>query len=142
MSQHEIYRQAIYRRDALQAELAEIAQFISLFEKLFGPDPDQVLGARDAVNSISPDDREIRKRNNPKIIADLAEKALVSSNRPMQRGELVDAIERMGVPIQSDDKPRYIGTILWRNLDRFENIEGRGYWLKGRHLPEVQSLFE
>jgi hypothetical protein len=28
-----------------------------------------------------------------------------------------------------DDKPRYIGTIMWRHKDRFVNLKGHGYWV-------------
>ena len=52
----------------------------------------------------------------------------------MQRGELVDAVEKAGMPIISDDKPRYLGTILWRNGDRFVN-RADGYWLKHEPIP-------
>jgi hypothetical protein len=43
--------------------------------------------------------------------------------------------------IPSDDKPRYLGTILWRNSDTFESVDG-GYWLKGVPLPKEESEFE
>ena len=35
------------------------------------------------------------------------------------------------------DKAAYIGTILWRHRNRFSNIEGKGYWLKGIKVPET-----
>ena len=60
--------------------------------------------------------------------------------KPVQRGEMVERIEAKGVKIWSDDKPRYIGTVLWRDKDRFVNIEGEGYWLKG--LKQTHSEFD
>jgi hypothetical protein len=142
MTHHEFYREAIARRNTLREELREIEQFIGLFEKLFGADADQAQAGDKAEAAAASYALAPRTRNNPKAIADLAEKVIESANRPLPRGELVDALEGMGVPLYSDDKPRYIGTILWRNMDRFENIEGRGYWLKGRPLPETESLFQ
>ena len=55
----------------------------------------------------------------------------------MMRGELADAIEAGGVKMPSKDKPRYLGTVLWRERERFVNLEGHGYWLVGLDGPEV-----
>lgn len=145
MTQHEVYRQAIARREMLRNELHDIEQFIELFEKYFGSNYSSIEQSNEASLascSRGVDDAPNKRRNNPKVIADLAEKAIESAGRPLQRGELVDIIEGMGVPIHSEDKPRYIGTILWRNEDRFENIEGKGYWLKARKIPDYESLFQ
>lgn len=49
----------------------------------------------------------------------------------MNRPELVDELEKRGHDIPSDDKPRYRGTILWRNRRRFRNLPGFVYWLIG-----------
>jgi len=57
--------------------------------------------------------------------------------RPMQRGELVAAVEERGVTIPSEDKARYLGTILWRNRDQFVNIPEAGYWLADAPCPAV-----
>lgn len=32
--------------------------------------------------------------------------------------------------MESKDKPRYVGTILWRLSEQFVNLEGKGYWLR------------
>jgi len=42
------------------------------------------------------------------------------------------------VELESQDPPRYIGTILWRNSDRFINIPNEGYVLASR-LTEEQK---
>jgi hypothetical protein len=55
------------------------------------------------------------------------------------RGELVDEMERRGVAIPSADKQRYVGTILWRQAQKFEHV-GDGYWLRGRALPNFSLL--
>jgi hypothetical protein len=44
-------------------------------------------------------------------------------------------MEKRDVTLPSEDKPRYVGTILWRNSDRFRNLPEFGYWLKERPWP-------
>jgi hypothetical protein len=55
----------------------------------------------------------------------------------MTRSEIAHELELRGHPITSTDKAAYIGTILWRHRNRFSNIEGKGYWLKGIKVPET-----
>jgi hypothetical protein len=54
-----------------------------------------------------------------------------AAGRPLTRSDLVKGLEERGLTLDSKDKPRYVGTILWRLRDQFENLEGHGYWLKG-----------
>jgi hypothetical protein len=68
------------------------------------------------------------------------ETILKDGGKPLQRGEFVEEIEKRGHMIPSEDKPRYLGTILWRREDLFESIEGRGYWLKDVPVPPEHDL--
>ena len=52
----------------------------------------------------------------------------------MTRGQLNDALRERGVVVPGNDPARYVGTIMWRNQDMFESVEGQGYWLKGEPL--------
>ena len=54
----------------------------------------------------------------------------------MTRGQINDALEKRGVIVPGKDRSRYVGTIMWRNRDTFESVEGRGYWLKGEPVPD------
>lgn len=139
---NEALREAEARREALKAELGEIEQYIALHQKLFGgrdssPSATKIDGKTETIGT----NIKVRHRNRPSQIADMSAQAIRECNRPMQRGEIVDWIEANGVEIYSEDKPRYIGTILWRNSDRFENIEGEGYWLAELKRPTDESLF-
>lgn len=75
----------------------------------------------------------------PDAVADLMARIIREVGHPMTRGEIVAAFERRDVEIPYDDKARYIGTIAWRHKARFENIEGRGYWLRGEPLPPTKE---
>ena len=141
------YENALKRKKELEAELSEIKLFLALYERFSGtelargdpaPGPAgdaallhdrQVSNA--AIQSHWPVVEFGRQRGNPDIVAAMAEAVLKESGRPMTRGELATEIEKRGTELPTGDKGKYVGTILWRKADRFENIEGRGYWLKG-----------
>lgn len=129
------YQEALTRRAALKSELALVEQFIELHGKLFG--------ARQESRAQPPSSEEAgdsEKRNDPRAIADAAAAVLARSERPMQRGKLIEAVEKAGIVIHSGDKNKYIGTVLWRNRHRFTNIEGQGYWLRERAVPpDIQA---
>lgn len=65
-------------------------------------------------------------------------KAINDAGRSLTRYELVDAVERQGLKIGGTDKPRNMGTILWRS-GHFIN-SGGGYWPKEATHPD--SMFQ
>jgi len=81
----------------------------------------------------------IRPRGRPADFAEIMEVILKEIGRPLHRGELVEEVERRGHMIPSRDKPRYLGTILWRREDKFVSVENRGYWLKWVALPPADD---
>lgn len=126
------------RRRKLLEEIDLIDQFIGLHERLFGDASKAPIENVSSTQTQEPITPRIRRRNNPSQIADRAEAVIRAVGHPVQRGELVKRIESDGLPIHSDDKAKYIGTVLWRESDRFENIEGEGYWLKG--IPRTGEM--
>jgi hypothetical protein len=73
-----------------------------------------------------------RKTNNPGMpnaVAQVAERILRDTGRPMRRGELAAAIEETGFVLPSVKKSTYVGTILIRMPGRFVHVHGAGYWL-------------
>jgi hypothetical protein len=123
------------KREKLLADIALVDQYINLHEQLFG-------GGVSGTNHNAPiqamvldkDAVTIKRRNNPAKIAEVARNVIVAAGHPVQRGDLVRRIEESGLTIHSDDKGKYIGTVMWRNDDIFVNIEGHGYWVKSEPL--------
>ena len=144
----ETLSKALKRKEELEKELVQVQQFIDLYRALFGEEiGENSANASTTEPAKSPEEapQKRRRRGKPTEIADAAERVIRSLNRPVQRGELVSRIEQEGIEIHSDDKPRYIGTILWRQSERFVNVEGRGYWLTGVPLPDEDgqpNIFE
>lgn len=120
---------ALKRQKELLAELEQIEQFLALHKRFAAPESAPVKRKRVS----RPRKRMVRSR--PDDFVSLMETALRRNSAPMTRGQLAAAVEHQGVRIPSADKAKYLGTILWRNSQKFENIEGKGYWLRGVPLP-------
>lgn len=133
---------ALKRRDELLKELQRLQQFIEMYYELSGTNQEEPDMPKRAGNAfvISAETGIIRARGRPADFARIMETILKDAGKPLHRGQLVEEVEKRGHSIPSDDKPRYLGTILWRNGDMFESVEGRGYWLKGVPLPDEPEL--
>lgn len=130
------YQLAIERREAMKAELELIERYLELHATLFGTQKSQRVFA-----SLARDEEaDVDQRNDPKAIAKVATDILASADRPMQRGKLIEAVQAAGIAIHSTDKNKYIGTVMWRNRDKFRNVDGQGYWPRDRALPpDIQA---
>ncbi|WP_155774438.1 hypothetical protein [Rhizobium etli] len=64
-----------------------------------------------------------------------AKEILRAEERPLDRGVLLEAIERTGFKITANNPARFIGRTLWESPE-FIHIPGEGYWLKGMDLPK------
>jgi hypothetical protein len=126
---------ALKKKEFLQSELRRVDDFIALYHQLFDTgEPDQPVENGDSESAqVTP--TAPKKRGRPSEIVNAAQEVIREANRPLSRGELVDRLEARGIGIASADKPRYVGTILWRNQKTFTNIEGEGYWIRGMPLP-------
>jgi len=144
---------AIKRAAELRKELAEVEGFIRLYEVFsggsdaaeFGASPSRETQAdRQFIGNNPVDNQEtvsgeksgrIRTRHRrgatPNELAEVVERVIRGAGRPMTRGELVSALDARDMEIPAEDKPRYIGTIMWRNKSKFVNISGLGYWVRG-----------
>ena len=125
----------------LEKEIKEIQMFIELHEHYSGLSTDPMQ--KGATGVVSSESRVVDKRPRrgpglkPKGIADMVERLIRESGHPLTRGEIVEMLEARDVEMPAQDKPRYIGTIMWRNKSKFVNIEGQGYWLRGMPWPNL-----
>lgn len=136
----DVLAKALEKRRILQSELAELDRFIGTYRRLLGTDREKYEPVQD-VNSeykSAPNVTIIRKRHGrPVQFARIMEGVLKDVMRPLNRAAMVGEIEARGVEIPSGDKPRYVGTILWRERSKFIHIVNHGYWLKYTPLPEI-----
>ena len=118
----------------LQGELRDIEEFVSLYQRLFPATAGATLTVSDHVEGTV---IRTRQRNilPPARLAELCREIISKAGRPMTRRELLDELQSQGIPLVGEDPSKNLGTILWRNRKVFQNVEGRGYWLRGVPLP-------
>lgn len=134
----DIVSKALRRLRDIDLERRNIEVFLSTYETLTGTkiERDELLAvpnSRDHIeNNSETRSSETRRKPKPSDIANMVERILLEKNRPLTRGEIVEELEKRDVVLESPDKAKYVGTILWRHRDRFPNREGEGYWVKER----------
>jgi hypothetical protein len=128
------------RLSEILAEAEEIEQFIAMYGRFEDDSESRPTDQSGAVNPREPEpvdngDNSAETGNSrlsPAELAQVIERIIGEIGRPMTRGDIVKTLELRGIDITAKDKPRYIGTLLWRNDGTFINIYGSGYWLKNR----------
>ena len=94
--------------------------------------------AREAAPSDAPPPKRVRVTDNPKpaVVVEAAVDLIRAKGRPMTRREIREGLAASGLVVNGADPVKALGTMLWRSgKDELEQIEGRGYWLKGKPLP-------
>lgn len=138
------YTNALRRRRQLQAEMKEIDNFLELWKRYAGTEPE---------HSDSTDTPRIRRRITRNAgakprkktlltneqLAPIVRDILIAEGHPMTRGMLVAALVDSGFTVGGVQPNRNMGTIMWRLRDRFTNIEGEGYWPKD--LPYASANY-
>lgn len=124
------YTNALKRKEELEKELREVDTFLSLYQRFRGSQSQESApDSQPSPNDVFVNDgwgRRVRALRPPEI-ADIAERVIRAAGEPLTRAQIVDRMESAGHVLNSDDKPRYVGTILWRQKHRFTNITGQGY---------------
>lgn len=135
-------------QDAISKAEAAYAQVVALVDSLelvdVSPSVKQPMPA-DSVKPPSdnkPSDipqKRVRGPNgsSPEEIANAVETLMREHGKPMTRFELIGPIEKLGLVIGGFDKPRNVGTILWRS-GRFTST-GEGYWPSNLERPSAAS---
>lgn len=128
---------ALEKRKILQNELAELDRFIRTYRHLLGTNPEKSEPFQDVNSEHKPAPNITKRHGRPVQFARIMEGVLKDVMKPLNRAAMVGEIEARGVEIPSADKPRYVGTILWRERSKFVHIVDHGYWLKYTPLPEI-----
>lgn len=126
------------RKARLTAELELIDQYLAIRAKLFPAATGENVSGLARAHATRPTKAQ---KNDPSEVAKRAEELIRAHGKPLQRGELVRRIEASGMPLHTADKGKYIGTILWRQRDKFVNVEGEGYWIVGLPVESAPKEF-
>jgi hypothetical protein len=132
------YQDALRRRDELRKQLADIEEFIRIWDRYFGTEAERSPAPPPTKVAPSTNGRAAPTRSPTRAIAgEIARRVILAKGLPMTRGELVAAFSREGMPIAGENPNKNMGTIMWRMRDRFTNIEGRGYWPSDVPCPAI-----
>lgn len=141
----DVLAKALRKKRILEDELEELVRFIATYRRLSGTNTEneEPFEPVDSENKSADSPPTVRKRHGrPEQFARIMEGVLKDVGRPLNRNAMVAEIELRGVEIPSADKPRYVGTILWRERSKFIHIVDHGYWLKYRDLPEIGYQYD
>lgn len=130
---------ALKRKEELLKELAVIEQFLALHAQFAARTNQEETKPSPQVVHRESATFPLKQRGRPADFAAIMERILLDVGRPLNRSEMVEEIENRGVGIPSEDKPRYVGTILWRYSEKFDHADD-GYWLKGRDRPAKRAI--
>jgi hypothetical protein len=139
---------ALKEKKELQRRLAEIDQFLRLYREFSeeeGDNSNVKTAPDDAYEPAHADKKKSvskLKFRGPSSVVRISKGILQDFGFPLTRGELAAELEMKMVHLPGKDKEsraRYVGTILWRNPDDFEHVEGKGYWLKDVPIPESEQ---
>jgi hypothetical protein len=121
------------RRAELQKELSQLESLISFYE--MQESKKSILNT--SINSQGHNSAfrnavhlKAKNRGLPAKVAEEIFNILSLRQSPMTRGAIARALMKKGIAIPQTDPAKYGGTILWRNSDIFENIEGEGYSIR------------
>jgi len=129
---------AMARREALKLELAEIEQFLQLYERFTQrvgvPDslPRSMAEQNEDISSPEADQPEASPRapklNRLQLIPHIRE-VILEAEKPLTRGVLLRKLTQRGIHIGGEyDRAKNMGTIMWRLREHFINLRGWGYW--------------
>lgn len=138
-----VYDKALKEKTKLKERLAEIERFLDMYEELAGDSitetepehsefpPNQ---GESSTESVEEAEEEEKVRPRPAQLVSVIADMMRADRLPMSRGTVLARLVAAGYEIpgrNNAEKARYLGTIMWRANKVFENLEGRGYWLKG-----------
>ena len=151
-----VLQKALERKKQLQEELRRIEEFLRLYEE-FSDTPSEHTRTRVEKRSpaiplapLAPESNhdDTSETENyagsaetvvtPRRFTKIAKDVLLAVGHPLSRGSIVKALEDRGCRIPSRDKPGYIGTLMHRRSEHFENIKGWGYWPKDTPFPPAE----
>lgn len=78
-----------------------------------------------------------KAQGNPKpaLVIEKVKMILLNNNRPMTRTELLRELSESGIIIGGYNPSKVLGTTLWRARADIINLDGYGYWVRARPLP-------
>jgi reverse gyrase len=122
----ELLANLLKRREELRLESEALDKLIETYRSL------AVLKHEPATDQLALWAGARSKKARSDYVAEMLDEArrlMIGEGRPLTRSELVRRLEAEGYVIDGKDKPKVLGTNIWRSK-KFNHIEGQGYWPK------------
>ena len=76
----------------------------------------------------------LKRRDELRQESEALERLIETYGRPLTRSELLRRLEGEGYVVDGKDKPKVLGTNLWRS-GQFRHVGKLGYWPKSTPMP-------
>lgn len=119
------------RRDELRMESEALDRLIATYRDL------ALLEKEKEVDQLELGIGNRSRRARSAYVAEMmaaARRIILTEGRPLTRSDLLSRLEAEGYVIDGKDKPKVLGTNLWRS-GQFEHVDKLGYWPKDTPLP-------
>lgn len=114
------------------ADLSSINHYIDVHNRLIGKEP--VLRNNSYNNKP-------HFNNMPKeYIAEQCIRIILKNERPMNRSELYESLNKNGIVINGTEPEKVLSTMLWRMRDKVVRLPGFGYWPADLDFPAADYI--
>lgn len=130
-STRELLSNLLKRRDELRVESEALEKLIDTYRQL------ALLEREEPVDQLDLWKGGRSSRARSAYVAEMmasARRLILAAGRPLTRSELLRRLESEGYVIDGKDKPKVLGTNLWRS-GQFRHVGRQGYWPAGIPIP-------
>lgn len=130
-STRDLLANLLKRRDELRRESEALEKLIDTYRQL------ALLEREDPVDQLELWRANPSRRARSAYVAEMmsgARRLILAAGRPLTRSELLRGLESEGYVIDGKDKPKVLGTNLWRS-EQFRHLGSLGYWPKNIPVP-------
>lgn len=130
-STRELLANLLKRRDELRQESEALEMLIETYRRLALLEREEPIDQLDLWKG----GRSSRARS--AYVAEMmasARRLILAEGRPLTRSELLRRLEGEGYVVDGKDKPKVLGTNLWRS-GQFRHVGKLGYWPKSTPMP-------
>lgn len=128
-STDDVFNEVVERRNSLLQELVELEQFINAYKP--------ATKTKSPISHKKVNPVRARRRGAPNQFVALIEQVIKDAGKPLSRADIVSEIESKEISIPGQHKTKYVGTLMWREREKFIHIVDHGYWLKYQPLPKI-----
>lgn len=130
-STRELLANLLKRRDELRVESEALERLIETYRRL------DLLEREEPIDQLDLWKGSRSSRARSAYVGEMmatARRLILAEGRPLTRSELLRRLEGEGYVVDGKDKPKVLGTNLWRS-GQFRHVGKLGYWPKSTPMP-------